>query len=138
MRFVCEEIEDGFAVEVETEAEARFAGVECVRPFAHGTDLVGGAGVDFVEAVAGEVAGAGVVVEEGGEGGVGDVFGCGFVEDVVGHYVADDAAAFLEVQAGFLGDCGVGGCAMQGDALGDVVVVYGLEGPGVVHLLASC
>jgi len=68
---------------------------------------------------------------------VGDVVGGGFVEDLVGHDVADDAAAFVKLEAGLLGDLGVGGGAVEGDALGDVVFIYGLESPCVVHLLGA-
>lgn len=56
MRFLSEEVEERFAFDAEAEGETGFAGKDRVGPLAHGGDLVGGAGVDFIEAVAGEVA----------------------------------------------------------------------------------
>ncbi len=63
MRFLSEEVEEGFAFNAEAEGETGFVGKDRVGPLAHGGDLVGGASVNFLEAVAGEVAGAGVAAE---------------------------------------------------------------------------
>lgn len=62
------------------------------------------------------------------------MLGRGFVEDVVGHSVAENAAAFIELEAGLLGYLSVRRGAVKGDALSDVVVIYRLERPSVMHL----
>jgi len=84
----------------------------------------------------GQVAGTCVTGDERRDGSVRDVLRRRFAEEVVGHGVAEDTAAFVEIETGLFGDLGVRGGAVEGDTLSDVVVVYRLQGPGVVHLLS--
>ena len=65
---------------------------------------------------------------------MGDEAGGGFTEDAVGHCVPEETAEVQLGKTGEGGEVGKGGGCVQGNALGEFVVVDCVEGQRVVVL----
>ena len=65
---------------------------------------------------------------------MGDEAGGGFTEDAVGHCVPEETAEIQLGKTGEGGEGGKGGGCVQGNELGEFVVVDCVEGKGVVVL----